>query len=310
MKKLILTISAVLSLSAAAMAQAPDLFFETWANVFGSSTVQDPQGWASLNTLVSVGTLQSVFKETTAPNQGLASAKITTVKVNGASIPNPYTSGNIDTAGILVMGTIAFIPSPGLKYGKPLSGRPATLGFTSKYTPMAGDSAFVLVYLTRWNGASRDTIAQGKYATGTATATYSGNFITLNYNPAFNAFWADTALVFASSSIYSHGGAKIGSTFYIDAMSWSGYNGIDEMNADNKVSVFPNPATNAVNFQSTVKADAVEILDVTGRKIGAYIMTGNNVSVSAFGFAPGFYLYNVVNEKKEIIGRGKFEIAK
>jgi len=307
MKKILLSATAILAFAINSSAQ--DLMFESWANVPLSATIQDPTGWASLNTMVALGTTQSVFKETTAPNQGLASAKIQTVKVVGAAIPNPYTTGNIDTAGILVMGSISLSP-PGVNYGKPMSGRPATLSFTSKYTPMAGDSAFVLVYLTRYNGASRDTIAQGKYATGATTTAYAANSITINYDPTFGTVWADTALVFASSSVYSHPGAKIGSTFYIDAMSWSGFTGINENTNLGSVSISPNPATNNINFTSSVNADAVEVLDITGRKVGVFLMAGNAVTVQTSTFKAGMYIYNVLNEKKEVINRGKFEVTK
>lgn len=308
MKKILLSATAILAFAINSSAQ--DLMFESWANVpFGTSANQDPVGWASLNAMVALGTVQSVFKETTAPNQGLISAKIQTVKVVGAAIPNPYTTGNIDTAGILVMGAISIAP-PGVNYGKPLSGRPATLSFVSKYTPMAGDSAFVLVYLTKYNGSSRDTIAQGKYATGATTTSYSASSITINYDPAFSTVWADTALVFASSSVYSHGGAKIGSTFYIDAMSWSGFTGINENTNLGSVSISPNPATNNINFTSSVNADAVEVLDITGRKVGVFLMAGNAVTVQTSTFKAGMYIYNVLNEKKEVINRGKFEVTK
>ena len=307
MKKILLSATAIMALAFNSSAQVPDLMFESWTNIPFSSTIADPNGWASLNTLTLVGTSQSVFKETVSPSQGLISAKIQTVKVVGASIPNPYTTGNIDTAGILVMGTVNASP-PGLSYGKPLSGRPATLSFVSKYTPMTGDSAFVLVYLTRWNGASRDTIADGKYATGATTTSYTANSILINYSST--TLWADTALVFASSSVYNHGGAKIGSTFYIDAMSWSGYNGINENANLGSVSVSPNPATNNINFTSSVNADAVEVLDITGRKVGTFLLSSNAVTIQTSSFNAGMYIYNVLNEKKEIINRGKFEVTK
>lgn len=307
MKKILLSSITILVFTLTSSAQ--DLMFENWTNIPFSSTVADPNGWASLNTLTLVGTSQSVYKETLAPGEGLISAKIQTVKVTGAAIPNPYTAGNIDTAGILVMGTVNTSP-PGLSYGKPLSGRPATLSFVSKYTPMAGDSAFVLVYLTKFNGATRDTIAQGKYATGATTTAYAANNITINYDPAFSTVWADTALVFASSSVYNHGGAKIGSTFYIDAMSWSGFTGINENTNLGSVSISPNPATNNINFTSSVNADAVEVLDITGRKVGVFLMAGNAVTVQTSTFKAGMYIYNVLNEKKEVINRGKFEVTK
>lgn len=311
MKKILLSATAIIAFAFNGVAQAPDLMFENWADAAPPfATIDDPVGWASLNALNLVGTDTSVFKETVAPNQGLISAKIVTVDVNGASIPNPYTTGNIDTAGILVMGKINAFPSPGLSYGKPMSGRPATLSFTCKYSPMPGDSAFVLAYLTRYNGTSRDTIAEGKYATGATTTAFAANSLTMNYKPAFSTVWADTMLVFASSSVYNHPGAKIGSTFYIDAMSWSGYTGINDITAPSSISIFPNPATNHISFTSSVNADFVEVLDITGRKVGAYSMIGNSLTIETSSFSSGMYIYNVLNDKKEVINRGKFEVTK
>lgn len=308
MKKIILSVTAIIAFAFNGTAQAPDLMFENWANV-PFSTIQDPVGWASLNALTLVGTAQSVYKETVAPNQGLISAEIRTVDVVGAAIPNPYTSGDIDTAGILVMGTINISP-PGLSYGKPMTGRPSTLAFTCKYSPMPGDSAFVLAYLTKYNGSSRDTIAWGKYATGATTTSYAANSLTMNYDPGFSTVVADTMLVFASSSVYSHPGAKIGSTFYIDAMSWSGYTGISEVAKPSTISLFPNPAVNNISFTSSVNADAVEVLDITGRKVGVYSMIGNAVTVETSSFSSGMYIFNVLNDKQEVINRGKFEVTK
>jgi hypothetical protein len=308
MKKIVLSLSALIAFVFTGSAQAPDLHFETWANVpFG--TVQDPQGWASLNTMVSLGSVQSVFKETVSPGGGLAAAKIQTVKVVGAAIPNPYTTGNIDTAGILVMGAVSIAP-PGIFYGKPLAGRPSTLSFLSKYSPMAGDSAFVLAYLTKWNGSSRDTIAVGKYATGATTASYAVNSLSMVYDPAFSSVWADTMLVFASSSVYSHPGAKIGSTFYLDEMSWSGYTGINSVSVPSDISFFPNPASNSISFTSAVNAEAVEIIDITGRKVGIFMMTGNAVTIETSSYPVGMYIFNVLNDKQNVINRGKFEVTK
>src|ERR1700746_191673 len=314
MKKLLRTITAVISLSIGAMAQAPDFLFETWANVPFSATVQDPQGWASLNALnVFTSTPVSVTKETTAPNQGLVSCKITTIKVSGASIPNPFRPGhNFDTVGLVGVGVISTAPSPNIKFGYSMSGRPAMLGFTCKYSPMAGDSGFVAAYLTHYNTgmSKRDTIARGEYATGTSSTSYAAHTITMVYDPAFSTVWADTMLVFASSSIYRHAGAQLGSVLYVDAFSWSGFTGINELDNKGSVSVFPNPAVNDITFSSTENAAAVQIMDVTGRMIGNYNMTANKLTVGTAEFASGIYIYNVVNEKQQVINRGKFEVSK
>ena len=312
MKKILFTISVVASSVIGAMAQSPDFTFETWNNVQFSTTIQDPQGWASLNTLnVFTATPKSVFKETTSPFGGTASAKITTVKVTGALIPNPYQSGDIDTAGLLTIGQIITSPSPGIKYGYNYTWRSQTLTFQSMYTPMAGDSAFVLATLTKWNGTSRDTIASGKYATGATTTSYSLNSITLTYDPAFATVVPDSQQIFISSSVYNHDGAKIGSTFYIDDFAWSGYNSTDEINGTvNNVFVYPNPATNNISITSSIGAAIIRITDITGRLIGDYSMANNEANIQTSTFAAGIYIYSVLDQKKNVLNRGRFEITK
>lgn len=311
MKKIILTISSVASSVIGVMAQSPDFSFETWNNVQFSTTIQDPQGWASLNTLnVFTATPKSVFKETTSPFGGTASAKITTVKVTGALIPNPYQSGDIDTAGLLTIGQIVASP-PSIKYGYNYTWRSQVLSFQCKYTPVAGDSAFVLATLTKWNGTSRDTIASGKYATGASTTAYELKSINLTYDPAFATVVPDSEQIFISSSIYSHDGAKVGSTFYIDDIAWSGYNSTDEINGTvNKVFVYPNPATNNISITSSVDAAIIRITDITGRLIGNYSMTNNKANIQTSTFASGIYIYSVLDQKKNVVNRGRFEITK
>jgi len=313
MKKTVLTISALVMFAIGANAQSPDFSFETWNNVPFSTTIQDPQGWASLNTLnVFTSTPVSVFKETTAPFAGTSSAKITTVKVAGALIPNPYQTGhNIDTAGFLTIGKIITNPSAGIIYGYNYTWRSAVLSFQSKYTRIAGDSAFVLVTLTKWNGTSRDTIANGKYATNSSSSNYSLHSINLTFNPAFATVLPDSEQIFISSSIYSHPGAKIGSAFYIDDLAWSGYNSTNDIRGiDNTVSIYPNPATNNINFKCSIDANILEVTDITGRLIASYSMDNKKVNIETSSFPSGIYFYSISNKKKEIINRGKFEIAK
>jgi hypothetical protein len=311
MKKILLTITAIAS-TFAGMAQAPDFNFETWNNIFGS-TIQDPQGFASLNTLAAfnTGTAQSVFKETTAPFAGLASAKITTVKVVGAMIPNPYQPGtNLDTAGLLAIGAID-IGAQSITYGTTFNMRPAILSFQSKYSPMAGDSAFVLAFLTKWNGNSTDTIATGVYKTGTATTSYALSSITLDYNPAFATVVPDSQQVFISSSVYSHDGAKIGSTFYIDDLAWSGWNSVNDINGVMvETSAYPNPASSYITFNSSTEISKIEISDVTGRLVGSYPANASELKVTTENFIPGLYIYNIFDNNKIVVGRNRFQITK
>lgn len=308
MKKLLLAFSAVLAGLSQAAAQAPDFGFETWANVPLSTTIQDPTGWASFNVLNLVGTNQSVFKETTAPYAGTAAAKITTVKITGAAIPNPYTGVNIDTAGLLAIGSTQFT-APYIKYGKPYANRPAVLSFASKYTPVSGDTAFVIAYLTKWNGSSRDTIAYGSYSTGATTTSYAVNNITLTYNSA--TVMPDTEMVFISSSVFFHTGAKIGSTLYVDDLQWSGYVSTNDLNGKvNNVAVYPNPASSVLNLSATMDASNVAVFDITGRKLGVYELTNNKVKIETYSYPAGMYFYQLLDQGNKVIHTGKFQVTK
>ncbi len=311
MKKLLLTISAALLLVIGVKAQSMDM--ETWVNdPIGS--LQDPQGWASFNPASAAGMSQTVFKITSPAadvNQGLASAKIVTQKASAlVTVPNPFRPmHNFDTVGILSLGSLV---GTTLKFGQPIATRPAMLSFASKYTPVNGDSGFVVVFLTKWVGAGvRDTVARGIYRMGSATTTYSNNTINLAYNPLYAAVVPDTQMINCTSSKYRTPGAQIGSTLFVDNFQWSGYNSTDDINGEvATVTYFPNPASSEINFTSSKNASYVEVSDITGRKVGMYLMQNNKVKIQTESFTRGLYLYDVLNEKKEIINRGKFEIAK
>lgn len=316
MKKILLSISVIAFLDTTMNAQvgtAPDMGFETWhviAPPFANG--EDPNGWASLNALNGLtATPTSVTKETATPAVGTTTAKVTTVRIQGATIPSPY-GGTLDTAGILAIGSVAIASPPKINYGFTYSTRSAMLTFKSKSAPMPGDSCFVLAYLTKWNSTlgKRDTIASGKYATGAITTSYATNTITMAYKPAFATVLPDTQQVFVSSSIYSHNGAKEGSIFWIDDLAWSGWvstNDIDGIVSN--VSVYPNPSSNFVSIDCSVNAGAVEVMDISGRKIGTYTMLSNKASIQTSGFANGMYIYQVLDKDNKVLNRGKFEVS-
>ena len=321
MKKLILSAFAIIAFAFNGTAQvASDLSFENWTVInvaFGP--MEDPNGWASFNLLNSsfTGSMPiTVFKETTGTiPAGLIAAKIVTEVIPSTIlIPNPFTPGqNFDTVGFVATGKIVLGSPPSMKLGNILPAgvvRPSTLSFSSKYTPVASDSAFVLAYLTRYNGASRDTIAEGQYATNASTSAFALNSLTMNYDPAFSTIWADSMVIVASSSVFKRPGAQRGSTFWVDNFVWSGYNSINDISKPSSISIFPNPATNNISFTSKVNADAVEVLDITGRRVGVYSMIGNALTIETSSFSSGMYIYNVLNDKQEVINRGKFEVTK
>ncbi len=317
MKKLLLTITAALLFVIGAKSQTADLGLDTWVNdSYGS--LQDAQGWTSFNTAsyALFGAMpQSVYKITAGQAFGAACAKVVTEKVPNPPlmVPNPMRPGqpNFDTVGLLCLGTIHATPSPGLTFGAPITNnRPVKLTFSSKDSVVAGDTSFVLVYLTKWSLPNHklDTIASGKWAESSTGSVWASHTITMNY--VSGTIVPDSQQIFVSSSIYSHGGAKMGSKYYVDGFCWDCTAGINELNSENAISVFPNPATSEINFTSSLNANFVEVADITGRKVGLFVMQNNKVKIQTESFTPGLYLFTVMNDKKVVISRGKFEVAK
>jgi len=70
--------------------------------------------------------------------------------------------------------------------------------------------------------------------------------------------------------------------------------GIDEMaGVNNMVSIFPNPVTDDVQIQTSLKINKIEITDVTGKLI--YVTTYKTIDCS--GFAKGVYLLRVKTDE-------------
>lgn len=315
MKKLV-TIALIISASLNSIkAQAPDFGFESWANVPLSTTVKDPVGWASFNVLAISGMAQSVFRDTIAPSPfaGSASVKVVTGVIPATVlIPNPFNSAeNLDTVGLLVVGRTQFSTTAPVLFGYPYTVRSASLSFACRYTPAGNDSAFVVAFLTKWNGSSRDTIARGRYATGATTTNYYSTGINMMYDPAFNGVNPDSQRVYISSSVYDKPGAKVGSAFYVDALQWNATPiGINEIEGSLvNVSVFPNPASSVVTISTDANATKVQVMDISGRVVANYDMTGNMSKIDVQHFSNGLYIFNIY-DAKTIIGRGRFEVVK
>ncbi len=314
MKKLLFALSASILLFVGAKAQVDLSFDSTWVpNSTSVGALEDPAGWTSFNTASALGMLQTVSKVTVNPGFGTTSARVVTRKTASlVQVPNPFRQGqNFDTVGLLCLGSINFLLTPPLTFGQPLNvNRPQWLSFLSKDSSIVGDTAYVLAYLTKWNPLlhKRDTIASGKHTEDGVPSSWASHYITMTYNSL--TIVPDSQQIFVSSSIYKAPGEKYGSVYYVDQFCWDCFAGINENGIDNSVSLYPNPAANEINFTTSLKSGFVQIMDITGRILGTYAMQNSSLRVDTENMKQGIYLYSVLNEKKEIIKNGKFEIVR
>ncbi|MDQ3111484.1 MAG: T9SS type A sorting domain-containing protein [Bacteroidota bacterium] len=311
MKKQVLSLFAVAALTLTASAQAiPNSGFETWGSSVGED--QQPTGWVSYNVftaaLIDPGNTNptSVTQAPTPDNyQGTYSAKITTITL----VTNPASPDIPNTGGFLMLGNVSFV-SPYIFAGDNFTSRPTTFTYAAKYTPVGNDTAFALVFLTKWNTTtmSRDTVAAGVDYLPLAVSAYTVRNINMLFDAALNNTIPDTAqILFSSSSSFA---PQPGSALWVDALSFSGYNGINESLLNNGVEVYPNPSSNVTNFDViSEEAYQVVVFDMTGREVNRLMITNKNAKLNSYLMAAGVYTYSVINAENEVLSRGKFSVA-
>jgi hypothetical protein len=312
MKKQVLSLFAIaaLALTASAQQYIPNAGFETWSSSVGEDI--QPTGWVSYNVFTAAiidpgNTNPTSVTQAPTPNnyQGTYSAKITTIDL----VTNPSSTTIPNRGGYMMAGNVSFV-APYLHAGYSLASRPNVFSYATKYTPMNVDSGFCMVLLTHWDATlhHRDTVGAGYDYLPVAIATYQVRTINLTYNATYNNVIPDTAQIFFSaSSLIS---PEAGSSIWVDALTFSGYNSINETALNNGVDVYPNPSSTVTNFD-VVANNAYEIVvcDMTGREVKRLTITNKNAQLDSYTMSAGVYTYSVITKENEVIGRGKFSVA-
>ena len=76
--------------------------------------------------------------------------------------------------------------------------------------------------------------------------------------------------------------------------------GVDEFNAP-QISIYPNPAKDAVNVQSSSIIKSITVYDLQGRKIQAVQATGQQAQVNISALKAGIYLFSIETEAGSIM---------
>ncbi|TAL63358.1 MAG: T9SS type A sorting domain-containing protein [Bacteroidetes bacterium] len=309
MKKLLLS-AIISSASFCVFAQTPTWDFESW-------TGTEPAGWISENELMIIGNPQSVFEETAPANVhgGAKAMRLLSVTMTSpvVGLPNPI--------GLAAPGKlVSFAPKFGMQY----TSRPALVNFWYKYTPAAGDTAEFLIFL--WNSTTGDTLGSAYWNTGTAVSAYTAQGVPIIYDPAFSAELPDSmALTFSSSRLFNANYTfctncgKAGSTLWVDDISFSGWNGINENLSAEGVTLFPNPAKEFVNIavDALDEAYSVTAYDVTGRSVSTtplslttHGMNRKSGMINTSTLPSGLYSYSVVDKSGAPLRTGKFNVVR
>ncbi len=215
-KSMILLITIILTANVFAQTQLPNSGFEDWQEVLNSKSelmYESLSGdfWATLNKLRLLGGPVTVEK-TEDTHSGNYAAKLETKGFGTFRITGLIISGYFDSKAD---------PGENMVEGKPFTAMPDKLGAFIKNHPKNGDSSAIYINLTKWNGTSRDTIAEASISFGREISEYE--LIELNLNYYRRDIEPDTIKVTFLSSVGGRnftGGEgtqpQIGSTMYID----------------------------------------------------------------------------------------------
>src|SRR6202000_183606 len=147
-----------------------------------------------------------------------------------------------------------------------------------------------------YDSGARKAVATGEFRTGATVGTMTQATVTLNYDPTEGRRWSDSGrLLFGLTYRVGLQHPKLGSTMWVDDIAWGAPNvtGISEHTAASSlVSVFPNPATTLVNFETAnVNADKVCLYDVTGKLVAFEAFENGKAKVNTSLLNNGLYIY-------------------
>lgn len=275
--------------------ELPNPGFESWENV---GTYEEPTLWNTPNPFTSLIGEVTVTKSEDAYS-GDYSAMLESINISvgpfSYDVPGLVTYADFDVdlaTGVYSFGGGLYLPHDVLLF----SGK-------YKYVGVEGDSASVIIYsFAHPEGEDMDTIGIG-YAYLHDADDWTDFSVPMVH---LNDHTPDTFNVL----ILSGGSEEAipGSILKVDDVMLETNVGIFNLpDRIIEVSIFPNPATDRLTFETTEKSDSrsLRIFDINGREVKNIPFNNYKLNVDINDLLEGYYSY-VVQEKKEFLGTGSF----
>ncbi len=293
-----LSIISILFFSSAIFAQIPNGGFESWSNGSGYNT---PDYWDNMNSMTASMSVYTCTKGTPG-NPGAAYLKLVTKNVSGMGlIPGIATCGMMDKTNANM---------PALLSGFAYNQRPADMAGKWQYMAYGSDQGFINVTLTKWNMAQmkRDTIGSSMQALSGMVMSWADFSMPMTY---LSLQFPDSAFITLSASGAS---PAANSYLYADTLrfegSVAGTTGINETEAIANVSVYPNPATDALNirFTSLQNSDcSIQLINTDGEVIKEMnegsVSGSKELRMNTGDLAQGIYLLRIISAQGSVSKR-------
>lgn len=311
MKRKLLLIASALFTAYTASAQAPlingDL--ESWAtHTTPPPTYEEPTG----------GMLFSLNEISSFPGNPPITCYKETSNVHGGSYAARMVSGSVTLVGTTifvpgVLGTVKpyYSPNIGAKLGVPFTDSPKKFKGWFRYTSVQGDSAEISAATVRTTGGVRETLTVAKMVIKQTVSNWTA------FEIPFQELAAGTpdsiVIVCVSSAGYNlqnltQGQGKVGSTLWVDDMSFDYTMGLNEEIMNNEtMNIFPNPASDmiTVTYTENIQNGRLNIVDATGKTVLTQTYMGQTASVNVNALAAGMYTATL-SDGKRIVKRSSF----
>lgn len=253
----------------------PNPGFERW----GTNPAYDEATlWTTLNPLAQILGAELAFKTTVAGefHSGLAAIKLVTTPLLGIGMaPSILTNGVVNSAAQTIEG------------GDPINSRPSNFGGWFRYDPVGTDTAFFQITLTRWNTVTGQSEEVG-FASSEIVGT-NGLFVNLELDIEYGGSeLPDTVLILMGASGDE---AEDGSTLFVDDLYYGYPQGIESSETFGP-SIFPNPATDVLNFTSlqSLQFNRAVIYSADGKRVQDLTIDATGSSVNVSGLRSGMYI--------------------
>jgi hypothetical protein len=283
--------------------------FETWGSSAGQP--QEPNGWITANLFASpLLTFPSPNPNDTSafrigtPNQAIGqySMKIETVVLQY----NPDPSTIPDTLGIALEGSVQTTPTFLLIDRIQYTARPANFHYKFKYVPNGNDTGWCYIELSKWNGSSRDIIADGYVAHFGSTTSWTDELTSLNYY--MSGFPDSLSIAYSSSGL----APRVGSALWLDDLYFMGWNSVEDVYANASfVKAYPNPASDMITIGTELdNASALKVYDAVGKLVGTYALNNKRYVLYTADWRAGNYYYSVMDKEGTVLAGNTFSVVR
>ncbi len=181
--------------------------------------------------------------------------------------------------------------------------RPLTLNGYYKFTGVAGDTANIVVGITKGDPISW-LFGDSTLEVGQATKAFAGASVT-SYQPFSMPItykdlttFPDSAIILITSTD-NFGSSVPGQKLWVDNLYFSGYSGVNDQDEQKNVFVFPNPTSDLLYIDLRANArgnDEVELLDLSGRTVLQVKQSNRFDHIDLSGLETGTYILHVKTE--------------